>query len=156
MITHPILERRRKLVSVRWLLLAALALAVIASATLCPIQERPHLFANPDLERFAAFAALGFAAKLALPRRHVWTILGGVLVAAGLEAAQHLALGRHAHLHDAVVKALGVATGVQFGLVSLIARRALAKPIREGQKAWRQAAARRTWDTGKASQPLRV
>jgi hypothetical protein len=135
MITHPIPERRRKLISVQWLLLAALALAVIAAATLCPIEQRPHLFANPDLERFAAFALLGFAAKLAFPRRHVWTILGLALVAAGLEAAQHLALGRHAHLHDAMVKVLGGALGVQFGLVSLIARRAaMSRPAYEASE----------------------
>jgi hypothetical protein len=131
MIKRPVPERRRKLMSVQWLLLAAVALAVIAAATLCPIQERPHLFANPDPERFAAFALLGFAAKLGFPRQHVWTIIALVLVAAGLEAAQHLALGRHAHLHDAVVKSLGAALGVQLGLVSLIARRALPERARQ-------------------------
>jgi len=126
MITRFVPERRRKLLSVQWLLLAAAALAVIAFATLCPIQERPRLFANPDLERFAAFVTLGFAAKLAFPRRHVWTILGLVLFVAGLEAAQHLVPGRHAHLHDAVVKGIGAAMGVQLGLAGLVARRAAA------------------------------
>jgi hypothetical protein len=144
MITRPLPERRRKLMSAQWLLFAAAAMAVISAATLCPIHERPHLFANPDLERFAALALLGFAAKLAFPRRHLWTIFGLALVVAGLEAAQHLVPGRHAHLHDAVVKAIGVATGVQFGLASLIARRALAKPIRQGLDAWRAATARLT------------
>ena len=96
----------------------------------------PCLFANPDLERFVAFAALGFAVKLAFPRRHVWTVLGLMLVAAGLEAAQRLAPGRDAHLHDAVVKALGAATGVQLGLVSLIARRAVTRRMRLGVEAY--------------------
>jgi hypothetical protein len=143
MVPSPVSERRRRQISVQWLLLAALALAVIVFATLCPMQWRPRLFANPDLERFAAFAALGFAAKLALPRKHLWTILGLGLVAAGLEAAQHLAPGRDAHLRDAVVKAIGAVTGVQLGLVSLIARRALARRIHQGLKAYRAAAARR-------------
>jgi hypothetical protein len=143
MVASPVSERRRRQISVQWLLLAALALAVIVFATLCPMQWRPRLFANPDLERFAAFAALGFAAKLAFPRKHLWTILGLGLVAAGLEAAQHLAPGRDAHLRDAVVKAIGAATGVQLGLAGLIARRALARRIRQGLEAYRAAAARR-------------
>jgi hypothetical protein len=135
MVTPPVPERRRNLLSVQWLLLAALALAIIAFATLCPMPWRPRLFANPDLERFVAFASLGFAVKLAFPRRHLWTVLGLMLVAAGLEAAQRLAPGRDAHLHDAVVKAIGGATGVQLGLVSLIARRAVARRLREGLEA---------------------
>jgi hypothetical protein len=135
MVTRLAAERRRNLMSPQWLLLAALAMAVIAFATLCPMQWRPRLWANPDLERFAAFAALGFAAKLAFPRRHLWTVLGLVLVAAGLEAAQSLAPGRDAHVHDAVVKAIAAATGVQLGLVSLIARRAAARRLHEGLKA---------------------
>ena len=75
MVTSPVSERRRKLLSVRWLMFAALVLAVIVFATLCPMPLRPRLFENPDLERLTAFAALGFAAKLAFPRKHHWTIL---------------------------------------------------------------------------------
>jgi hypothetical protein len=116
-------ERRRKLMSAEWLLVAGLALAVIAFATLCPIGWRPRLTENPDVERFAAFAALGFAAKLAFPRRHVFTIVGLALVAAGLEAAQVLVPGRDAHLWDAAVKMLGAAAGVQLGLVGWNVRR---------------------------------
>ena len=144
MLPSPVRERRRNLISVQWMLLAALAMGVITFATLCPMPLRPRLFANPDLERFAAFTALGFAAKLAFPRRHLWTLLVLILLAAGLEAAQSLAPGRDAHLHDALVKAIGAATGVQSGLVGLIARRALAKPIRQGLGAWRAAMARLT------------
>jgi VanZ family protein len=135
MVTRLAPERRRNLMSGQWLLLAALALAAIAFVTLCPMPLRPRWFANPDMERFVAFAALGFAAKLAFPRRHLWTVLGLVMVAVGLEAAQSLAPGRDAHLRDAVVKAIGAAIGVQFGLVSLIARRALSRRLREGLEA---------------------
>ncbi len=127
MVTRPASERRLKLMSVHWLLLAALALAAIAFVTLCPMPLRPRWFANPDAERFVAFASLGFAAKLAFPRKHLWTIAGLVLVAAGLEAAQNLAPGRDAHLRDAVVKAIGAMTEVQLQAVGLIARRAVAK-----------------------------
>jgi len=134
MIAPPVPERRRKLVSVEWLVFAGLALAIIVFATLCPIQWRPHLSRNPDVERFAAFAALGFAAKYAFPRRHVWTILGLGLVAAGLEAAQRLAPGRDAHLWDALVKALGAAVGVQLGLVSFIVRRTVIRRIGEAAR----------------------
>ena len=126
MVTGLMPERRRKPMSAGWLLLAGLALAVIVFATLCPMPLRPRLFENPDLERFAAFAALGLAAKLAVPRRHVWTILGLGVVAAVLEAGQRLVPGRDAHLWDAEVKMLGAAAGVQLGLVSLIVQRGLA------------------------------
>ena len=136
MVTRPASERRRTLMSVQWLLVAAVALAVIAFVTLCPMPLRPRWFVNPDAERFVAFAGLGFAAKLAFPRRHAWTILVLVLVAAGLEAAQHLAPGRDAHVRDAVVKAIGAMTGVQFGLASLIARRVVAKQFRLGVQAY--------------------
>jgi len=135
MVTRLAAERRRVLMSPQWLLLAALALGAIAFATLCPMHWRPRLWANPDLERFVAFAALGFSGKLAFPRRHLWTVLGLMLVAVGLEAAQSLAPGRDAHLRDAVVKALGAATGVQVGLVSLIARRALARRYHQALEA---------------------
>ena len=136
MVTRPASERRRKLISVQWLLLTAVSLAAIAFVTLCPMPLRPRWFVNPDLERFVAFAALGFAAKLAFPRRHAWTILVLVLVAAGLEAAQQLAPGRDAHMRDAVVKAIGAMTGIQFGLACLIARRAVAKQFRLGVQAY--------------------
>jgi hypothetical protein len=122
-------ERRRRLMSVEWLLLAGLALAVIVFATLCPMAWRPRLSENPDLERFTAFAALGFAAKLAFPRRHVWTILGLGVAAASLEAGQRLIPGRDAHLWDAVVKMLGAAAGVQLGLVCLIIQRGVAATL---------------------------
>jgi hypothetical protein len=124
-------ERRRKLMSAEWLLLAGGALAVIVFATLCPIEWRPRLSDNPDMERLAAFAVLGFAAKFAFPRKHLWTILGIALFAAGLEAAQGLVPGRHAHLWDAAVKMLGAAAGVQFGLAALIFRRVAVDRIGE-------------------------
>jgi hypothetical protein len=131
MTTRLVSERRRKLMSAEWLLLASLALAVIVFATLCPIEWRPRLSENPDVERFAAFAVLGFAAKFAFPRKHLLTILALALIAAGLEAAQLFIPGRDAHGWDAMVKMLGAAAGVQFGLAGLIFRRAAVDRIGE-------------------------
>src|ERR1700742_108943 len=83
-------DRRRRVLSAPWLVFASAVLGAIVFATLCPIGWRPRLFANPDLERFAAFAALGFAAKLALPRKDYLTLPALVALAIGLEAAQRL------------------------------------------------------------------
>lgn len=117
-------ERRRGTPSPPWLLFAVSVLGVIVFATLCPIGWRPRLFANPDLERFAAFAALGFAAKLAFPRKDYLTLPGLVLLAIGLELAQRLVPGRDARLMDGLVKTFGVLAGVPLGQVFFSLRRA--------------------------------
>lgn len=107
-----------------WLLFAASVLGVIVFATLGPVGWRPHLFGNPDLERVGAFAALGFAAKLAFPRKDPLTLPALLLLAIGLEAAQRLVPGRDARLQDGVVKAFGALAGVQLGQVFFSLRRA--------------------------------
>ena len=117
-------ERRAHRPSPSWLLLGAGLAAAIAFATLCPLHWRPHLTDNADEERFLAFLALGFAAKLAFPRRHIWTVLTVVALALGLEAAQLLVPGRDGRMADALVKATGAACGVQIGLIALMAKRA--------------------------------
>jgi hypothetical protein len=117
-------ERRRGAPCLPWLLFAASVLGVIVFATLCPVGWRPRLFRNPDLERFAAFAALGFAAKLAFPREDRLTLPGLLLLAIGLEAAQRLIPGRDARLQDGLVKAFGALAGVQFGQIYFSLRRA--------------------------------
>lgn len=118
-------DRRRRVLSPPWLLLAASVLGVIVFATVCPVGWRPRLFRNPDLERFAAFLALGLAAKLALPRKDRWTLPGLLLLAVGLEAAQLLIPGRDARLGDGMVKAFGALAGVQLGQASFVLRRIL-------------------------------
>lgn len=120
-------ERRKRRLSAQWLLLACGVAGVIVFATLCPLHWRPRLSHNPNIERFAAFLLLGFAAKLAFPRRHVLTVLGVIALAAGLEAAQLLIPGRDARVMDAVVKATGAVMGVQFGLVSFMFKRAVVR-----------------------------
>jgi membrane associated rhomboid family serine protease len=117
-----------------WLLFAAGVLGVIVFATLGPVGWRPHLFANPDLERCAAFAVLGFAAKLALPRKDHLTLPAVLLLAIGLEAAQQLIPGRDARLQDGLVKAFGALAGVQLGQVFFSLRRA----ARRWAVRWRQ------------------
>ena len=90
-----------------WLLLAA-----IVFVTLSPIGFRPEIEAPANLERFAAFAALGGTFCLGYPKHRVPVILFMVAVAGMLEALQHLVPGRHGRIADAAVKELGVAAGV--------------------------------------------
>ena len=123
-------ERRRRWRSWPWLAVACALAVVIAFATLCPLQWRPHLTENPDQERFLAFLALGFAAKLAFPRKHLVTVGAVVALAVGLEMAQGLVPGRYSRLWDAAVKALGAVTGAQLGLAGLIAKRTIVRAAR--------------------------
>lgn len=104
---------------------AVFALVMIACATLCPIQYRPHL-AQANHERFAAFFALG--ALLALTFRRRWAMVAAavMLLAVGLEAAQLLVPTRDARLADAVVKALGGFLGAGAGYAVFPIRRGLA------------------------------
>lgn len=92
-------------------ILAWLVLAVIVFSTLSPIGMRPHLGAA-HLERFAAFALLGFLFAIVYPGRIVAVLLWVVAAVAGLELLQMLASGRHARLADLAVKAAGGVCGI--------------------------------------------
>lgn len=92
-------------------LLAWLVLAVIGFSTLSPLGMRPHLGAFVYVERFGAFALLGFLFGVFHPRRLALVALLVVAVAVGLEFAQTLALDRHARLADFAVKAGGGLAG---------------------------------------------
>jgi VanZ family protein len=120
-------ERRRRRLSVRWLVFAAGLAAAITFITVCPIDWRPRLSVDPDRERLVAFALLGFATKLALPRRHGSLLAALVILIAGLELSQMFVPGRDARVGDALVKMLGAAVGLQVGLISLVARRMLGR-----------------------------
>ena len=115
---------RRRALFLGWLIAAVAIFAGLALATWCPIEWRPRLSEDPNVERYWAFFVLGMAAKLAAPRRH-WAILAIVALAAfGTEAIQLVVPGRHARLPDGAVKALGAVSGVMASYAFFKARRA--------------------------------
>jgi VanZ family protein len=106
-----VIPRARQISSIcRWI--AWPLLAVVIFVTLSPIGLRPVTAAPADLERFAAFAALGGMFCFGYPRHRFIALLSLVALAGALEALQHLVPTRHGRISDAAVKALGVATGV--------------------------------------------
>jgi hypothetical protein len=94
------------------------AVLAIVAVTLCPIKFRPMIL-PADLERSLAFALLGVLLSLAYPKHRALFLLLGISCAALLEAAQHLVQGRHGHLHDFAVKAVGMCTGSLAGALIL-------------------------------------
>ena len=90
---------------------AWLILAVIVFSTLSPIGMRPHLGAA-HVERFAAFALLGFLFAIVHPGRIVMVLLCVVAAVAGLELLQMLVASRHARVADIAVKAAGGVGGI--------------------------------------------
>ncbi len=93
-------------------IMAWVVLCVIAFSTLSPIGLRPHLGAFVHLERFGAFALLGFLFALVYPRRLGFVLVCVVAAAIGLEALQTLASSRHARVLDFAIKAAGGVAGV--------------------------------------------
>lgn len=90
-------------------------LALIAFATLSPIDLRPTSELPPNTERFIAFAIVGAAFALAYPR-HLWLTLVVVLsTAVMLEILQIVSPSRHGHMLDAVVKMSGGTMGLTAG-----------------------------------------
>jgi uncharacterized membrane protein len=96
------------------------ALALIIFVTVSPLEMRPVVTADPDIERFGAFAVLGVLFGLAYPRRLVIDASFVVIAAGVLEAIQLVTRDRHGHLADAFVKAAGGAFGVAVAFVILI------------------------------------
>ncbi|ETR76235.1 hypothetical protein X566_16850 [Afipia sp. P52-10] len=96
-------------------ILAWTSLAMIAFATLSPIELRPESGMPPNIERFFAFAAIGLVFAAAYPR-HFWLTLIIVLGAAFLlEILQIASPSRHGRLFDAVVKMSGGTLGLILG-----------------------------------------
>ncbi|MGC1302348.1 MAG: hypothetical protein WA840_08230 [Caulobacteraceae bacterium] len=92
-------------------------IAIILFSTLSPISLRPKT-GHPDLERFAAFFLAGGCLTIAYPRRPFVVGVALVLGACLAEAAQLLAPGRDARVHDAVVKASGGVIGLALAAVA--------------------------------------
>jgi hypothetical protein len=87
-------------------------LLYIAFVTLSPIQYRPVLTSDPQIERFGAFLVTGAAFACAYPKSRGAVLVALVLASLALEAGQLLVPGRHGQLLDAAAKALGVLAGV--------------------------------------------
>jgi hypothetical protein len=87
-------------------------LAFITFVTLSPIQYRPVLTPDPQVERFGAFLVTGVAFAFAYPASRRLAVVALVLAVIALEAAQLFVPGRHGHVRDATAKAFGVLMGV--------------------------------------------
>ena len=97
--------------------LAAWALvALIVLITLVPIGFRPVMTADPSFERIAAYALAGLIMMLSYPRHWLMILVGSVVVAGGLEAAQTLTSTRHGRFDDFLVKAGAALAGAGAGL----------------------------------------
>lgn len=87
-------------------------LALVAYATMAPIQDRPTLPVPVTWERFGVFVALGVLFCLAYPRRLVLVCLIVFGAAAILELLQLLTPDRHGHVKDLTEKIAGGGAGV--------------------------------------------
>jgi hypothetical protein len=97
---------------------AWVTLAFIAAVTLSPLALRPEV-GDTNLERFAAYALVGFLFVVAYPRHFILTAIFIVCVAAFLEALQLLTHDRHGEFADAAVKAAGGLFGTTVARVVL-------------------------------------
>lgn len=105
---------------------AWIAVAVIVCATLSPIALRPEI-AAPNLERFGAYAILGFLFGMAYPRKIALVLEIVIGAAVLLEVLQLFTSDRHGTLLDVLFKTAGDLTGVIASVVaSLIASRVAA------------------------------
>jgi len=99
---------------------AWIALGLIIFLTISPLDMRPVVTADPNIERFAAFALVGLLFGLAYPRRLMVDASLVMVAAAVLETIQLITRDRHGHVADAFVKAAGGAFGVAVALIVLI------------------------------------
>lgn len=105
-------------------LAAWILVALIVVVTLVPIGLRPVVTANPSIERIAAYALAGLLMMVGYPRRRLQVLIGSVLLAGGLEAAQTLTSTRHGRVEDFLVKAGAALAGAVAGLaVAAVAAR---------------------------------
>lgn len=91
--------------------MACLVLGIIVFSTMSPLGLRPRLGSLVTLERFGAFAALGFLLAVVYPQRWLVILFAVLCLAAGLEYGQMLVSDRHARWSDFGVKMAGGAFG---------------------------------------------
>jgi hypothetical protein len=95
-------------------------LALIVFATVSPIEMRPVVTADPNIERFAAFSVVGLLFGLAYPRRRLVAASFVIFAAGVLETFQLVTPDRHGHIADAIIKAAGGAFGVALASIVLV------------------------------------
>lgn len=104
---------------------ALFLLAAITFATLSPIQMRPHLVGDANVERALAYVLFGLALAFGFPARLMQTVLVVCAVAGLLEFLQAFDPGRHARLRDAVLKAVAGLIGIAIArMILAVASRA--------------------------------
>jgi hypothetical protein len=102
---------------------AWVALACIAYITLSPSGLRPRI-ADPNLERFGAYAVSGLLLGMAYPNRRALFAIIIVGAAVLLEVLQLLTADRDGEFLEMLIKAAGGLAGVIFaGLLSRVVRR---------------------------------
>ena len=92
-------------------LLGWLILTALVAVTLCPIGFRPVSHAPVSVERFGAFALMGFLFALGYPRWRLQVIVLTVAAAGLLEILQTIQPTRHGRMPDFLLKAAGCAFG---------------------------------------------
>jgi len=103
---------RRYIAIAAWVLLAAIFIFTDG-----PLSLRPATGLSPNAERFVALAVVGLAFAVAYPRRPA-LFLAFLLAAVGcFEILQHLVHGRHGTVLDAVIKCVGVISGIAIGQI---------------------------------------
>ena len=96
----------------------ALALVCLLAAVVLsigPVRLRPYTGIPHDIEHALAFAVLGLPFGFGFPRRWLALSLAAIAIAAGLEAMQLVAPGRHGMLRDVVVNAGSACVGIWVG-----------------------------------------
>jgi hypothetical protein len=113
-------------------LLAWSLFVVIVIVTLGPIGLRPRTEFPVNLERSAAFFALGLTFAAAYPRRIWWAACIVLICAIGLEVLQNTQPGRHGRELDAIAKFGGALTGLGVGwFLRQVGRKSIANhPVR--------------------------
>jgi hypothetical protein len=87
------------------------SLAFIVFVTVSPIGLRPQDILPVNVDRALAFAIMAGLFTLAYPRQWIAILVLTIAGAVMIEFLQYLSPTRHAHLFDALVKAIGALTG---------------------------------------------